>query len=139
VAHNALPVLSFKVPETDEPEEELLEFNDTSSTSTARLVPDVHVSPPTPAMTTFPLDTPWRQQSHRGSYKDQVDDYDEGGEEDLVVHSSGNVPAEQDPLFNPGRTGRRGSYDPDETELEDHRNLSDQQVLEEQRGVMEGQ
>jgi hypothetical protein len=57
-----------------------------------------------------------------------------------VVHPSGTIPADQDPLFNPGSfKDRRGSYDPDEAEDEGRGMLNEQQILEGQRGVMDGQ
>ena len=90
-------------------------------------------------MTSFPSDTPWRTGSSRGSYRDNIDDYEAEEDEDLVVHSSGTVPAERDPLFNPERSGRRESYDPEEAEMEGRPMLNDQQILENQRGVMEGE
>jgi len=132
--------LSCSAPEPELPEpEELLDSHDSSSSSTTRPVPDVHISPPTPAMTSFPSDTPWRTGSSRGSYRDNIDDYEAEEDEDLVVHSSGTVPAERDPLFNPERSGRRESYDPEEAEMEGRPMLNDQQILENQRGVMEGE
>jgi hypothetical protein len=122
-----------------------VDSNDASLTSAARPVPDLHVSPPTPAMNNFPQEIPWRSSSSQGSYRDNVSDYENGNEnededDDLVVHPSGTIPADQDPLFNPGSfKGRRGSYDPDEAEDEGRGMLNEQQILEDQRGVMDGQ
>lgn len=57
-----------------------------------------------------------------------------------MVHPSGTVPADRDPLYNPERfKGRRGSYDPDEEEGEGRGMVSEQQILQDQRGVMDGQ
>ena len=121
--------------------EDTADPNDASSSSTARPVPDLQVLPPTPAMTSFPSDIPWRTQSSQGSYRDDVDGYEENeDDDDLVVHPSGTIPAERDPLFNPeSYKGRRGSYDPDEAEDEGREMLSEQQILQDQRGVMDGQ
>jgi hypothetical protein len=85
--------------------------------STPRAIPDLQILPPTPHASTF---------SHELAGDD---------DDDFVVHPSGTVPAEQDPLFNPDR---RGSYDPDEAE-EEREMISDQQLLESQNGLMQGE
>lgn len=93
-----------------------VEIDDESSseTSTARPIPDLQVLPPTPFQAEF-------------------------GEDDLVVHPAGTVPADDDPLINSGRyTDRRCSYDVEAAEYETSQ-LNEQQLYADQNELMDEQ